>query len=344
MDEDEIFLKKITEMMERKKAAPEPTPAATQDPAPEQKTRKPKPPRKPKQAVADQVPASVPVSVPASVPASVPVSASAPAPDAFSSQPPTAPVKKPRAPPAPRKKVHGPAIDPVELPGDKKPDDKPVIIGEAKRKEQDEREEIKNKFIEIISVNPNVKLDTPEKFKEIAKRCNEMPLDELRLQLAYAQRLQYQGIDNKIAHNVLKLCSAVIGGVLDCNEQLQKKVDEDKYLQEITGSALGENVLHLLPNYMKIAGLYSSHVISAYREAPHKKPVPQQKQLPKPAEVPKPAEPIQNSTTLPLPAPPQIVYGFGIEKQEIAVPDDKKNDFVPGDMIWNPSTQKHEKL
>ena len=132
--------------------------------------------------------------------------------------------------------------------------------------EDSEREKIKSQFMKLLSTNPNLETKTPGKFKDIARDCNELPIDELKLRLQYAQKLQYDGLDNRIAGDVLSACSALVGGLLRCNDELQNRVKKDEYLRSMTGQALHENVLHLIPNYAKIAGIYSSHVIAAVKD------------------------------------------------------------------------------
>lgn len=132
-------------------------------------------------------------------------------------------------------------------------------------KEAIERKELEEKLLNMADHNPAVVLKPVN--NKIASTVREMDLDELRARVRMGRKIHSAKLDNHVGGQVIFLANETVGRFMDCVEELHRSTENDQLLQETTTEFLSLKVLDWIPMELKLAGLYSSHVIKAYYEA-----------------------------------------------------------------------------
>jgi hypothetical protein len=159
--------------------------------------------------------------------------------------------------PAPKKKRGRPkksAADPVQSIDD----------------EEKEKKELREKLMQYADHNEDIVMRPVN--DKVAKLVNEMSLDELRARCRQGKKICSGRMDNVVGNQVIELCNMSVGQILDCLEELQESTRNDELLHEVTTEYLSLHLLDMVPEEIKILGIYSSHVLTAYRNAQMKKP------------------------------------------------------------------------
>ena len=132
-----------------------------------------------------------------------------------------------------------------------------------------EKEKLKAELLRLSDYHPEI-VSKPINDK-IAKLVEEMSLDELRERVRYGHRNQSSKMDDSVSSQAIHMANQVAGRMLGCLEELNESSMKDKLLNECLKDYLCLNILDYIPNEIKIAGLYGSHVSSAYYTAGLKK-------------------------------------------------------------------------
>lgn len=132
-------------------------------------------------------------------------------------------------------------------------------------KEAQERKELEEKLLNFADHNPDVVLKPIN--NKIASTVREMDIEELRARVRMGRKLSSSKLDNHVGGQCIFLANETVGRFLDCVEELHKSTENDRLLQETTTEFLSMRILDYVPTELKLAGLYSSHVIKSYYEA-----------------------------------------------------------------------------
>lgn len=129
---------------------------------------------------------------------------------------------------------------------------------------ENEREKLKKQYLAILITSPDLdKAKPPPAFKKIMKEIDNLDIEELRARLMFARQNVYNGIDNKIAGMLIDGVNLLVGNFLSCYDELKSEVEKDAYLNQLTANVLTADILYLVPDKLKLAGLYGMHVILA---------------------------------------------------------------------------------
>lgn len=109
---------------------------------------------------------------------------------------------------------------------------------------------------------------------KIAKLVNEMSIDELRARCRQGKKINAGRMDSVVGQQIIQFTNLAVGQLLDCLDELEESTRKDRLLHECTTEYLSLHLLDYIPEEIKIAGIYSSHVLSAYRESLRNKPMP----------------------------------------------------------------------
>ena len=132
-------------------------------------------------------------------------------------------------------------------------------------KEAQERKDLEEKLLNMSDHNPDVVLKPVN--NKIASTVREMDIEELRARVRMGRKIHSAKLDNHVGGQVIFLANETVGRFLDCVEELHKSTENDRLLQETTTEFLSLKILDWVPMELKLAGLYSSHVIKSYYEA-----------------------------------------------------------------------------
>lgn len=186
---------------------------------------------------------------------------------------------------------------------------KDAVVGPTS--EAEERKALINEYITLAEQLPGQDITIPDNVRKSIKELEKCDIQELRLRLVYARKHIFSNIDSDIAKQVLHIACMGVGKFLNCYDELEKEVKEDKYLQGVTQNLLSSNLLSMISDPLKVAGLFGNHVIKARMQASEKNP---NKQFNQPVyvveknETPTPQPQIQTPTpqtsAIPLFSPP----------------------------------------
>lgn len=138
----------------------------------------------------------------------------------------------------------------------------PVVSMES---EEQEMRRLREQLLNYADHNPDI-VERPVNNK-LAKLVNEMSLDELRARCRQGKKINSSRMDSVVGKQVIQLCNLAVGQLLDCLEELQESTSKDKLLNETMTSYLSLHLLDYIPEEIKIAGIYSSHTLTAYQES-----------------------------------------------------------------------------
>lgn len=141
---------------------------------------------------------------------------------------------------------------------------------QAVEDEEAEMRRLREQLLNYADHNPAI-VEKPINDK-IAKLVNEMSLDELRARCRQGKKINAGRMDSVVGQQVIQLANISVGQILDCLDELDESTRRDQLLQECTTEYLSLHLLDYIPEEIKIAGIYSSHVLSAYRESLRNKP------------------------------------------------------------------------
>lgn len=132
-----------------------------------------------------------------------------------------------------------------------------------------EKEKLKSELLRLSDYNPDVVLKPVN--DKLASVVESMSIEELRARVRLGHRNQSSKMDGTVAAQAINLANQLSGRLLGCLEELTESSSKDKLLNECVKDYLCMNILDYIPNNLKIGGLYSSHVASAYYAAQQKK-------------------------------------------------------------------------
>lgn len=132
-----------------------------------------------------------------------------------------------------------------------------------------EKEKLKSELLRLSDYNPDVVLKPVN--DKLANIVENMSIEELRARVRVGHRNQSSKMDGTVAAQAINLANQLSGRLLGCLEELTESSSKDKLLNECVKDYLCMNILDYIPNNLKIGGLYSSHVASAYYAAQQKK-------------------------------------------------------------------------
>jgi hypothetical protein len=132
-----------------------------------------------------------------------------------------------------------------------------------------EKEKLKAELLRLSDYHPEI-VTKPVNDK-VAKLIEEMTIEELRERVRYGHRNQSSKMDDSVSSQTIMMANQVAGRMLGCLEELNESSMKDKLLSECVKDYMCLNILDYIPNELKIAGLYGSHVSSAYYTAGLKK-------------------------------------------------------------------------
>lgn len=133
--------------------------------------------------------------------------------------------------------------------------------------EAEERKALINEYITLAEQMPGQDITIPDNVRKSMKDLEKCDIQELRLRLVYARKHIFTNIDSDIAKQVLHIACMGVGKFLNCYDELEKEVKEDKYLQGVTQNLLSTSLLSMISDPLKVAGLFGNHVIKARIQA-----------------------------------------------------------------------------
>lgn len=169
-----------------------------------------------------------------------------------------------------------------------------------------EKRRLKEKLLQYSDYNPE--LVTKPINDKISKLVNEMDIDELRARCRQGKKLCSSRVDTVVGQQIITLANQSVGSLLDCVDELHYSTRKDQLLQETTTRYFSLHLLDYIPDEIKMAGLYGSHVLGAYYQAEQNRKGNKPVQLPEPVvqeyvdpfDTPKPEE---EKTPEPVSAP-----------------------------------------
>lgn len=136
--------------------------------------------------------------------------------------------------------------------------------------EQDELLKLRDQFKKLVlnnNININEKCTTNNDFERIDK----MNVEELKSRIIMAKHSFSKSIDKKITDNCLSMVNLIVGSALGCLEELQYEVEKNIILSEATNKVISQEILIHIDPKLKMAGLYSIDVATAFKKAKLKK-------------------------------------------------------------------------
>ena len=138
---------------------------------------------------------------------------------------------------------------------------------------------LQNELKSLVLNNPSaIDLTKPIGYNHL-ESIYDMDINELEARIFDAKLTFNKKIDSKVADSALSLTNQVVGGLLNCVQELEEEVSKDEVLREATKDLLSFRVLNYIPIEMKVSGLYSLDVATAMRK--HKLKIQKQKELEK---------------------------------------------------------------
>lgn len=124
-------------------------------------------------------------------------------------------------------------------------------------------EELRKELMNLILNNPNIDLQKNLNNENSLNLINKMTIEELEMRIFDAKKQLSSKIDFKISDGLLTLVNSIIGKMLNCVEELEEEVKNDKLLRECAKDTLSINLLNKIPPHIKLGGLYSIDVARA---------------------------------------------------------------------------------
>ena len=123
-----------------------------------------------------------------------------------------------------------------------------------------ERQKLVSQLTQLALSNPRI-LDL--KGNDVIRRINRMSVDELETKLLVAKQSIANNMNGSLSNLALSLLNNAVGRSLNCIDELNNEVREDKELQDTVKQFLGCNILTKLPPQVKLLALYGADVMSA---------------------------------------------------------------------------------
>lgn len=147
-----------------------------------------------------------------------------------------------------------------------KKENKPTLdLFREEADEEQEKKELKEKLLQYADYNEDI-VNRPINDR-IHKLINEMDIDELRARCRQGKKICSSRMNSVVGAQILNLANKGVGGLLECYDELQASTDSDELLKETVTNYFSLHILDFIPDEVKIAGIYGSHVINAYYEA-----------------------------------------------------------------------------
>ena len=124
-----------------------------------------------------------------------------------------------------------------------------------------ERDSLREQLIAIAVNKPDI---LTNKFNLYSvELIEDMSINEMKARILSFKMNQGSMLDSNVVSNGLYLCNIGIGSILGITQELNESVQQDKLLLDSTKEFINLEFLHLIPHYLKIGGLYLTHVASA---------------------------------------------------------------------------------
>jgi hypothetical protein len=136
--------------------------------------------------------------------------------------------------------------------------------------EEAEIKRLREQLMNYADHNPDI-VEKPIN-NRIGKLVNSMDLDELRARCRQGKKINASRMDSVVGRQVITLANVAVGQILDCLDELNESTKNDPLLQECATEYLSLHLLDFVPEELKIAGIYSSHVLTAYQDSLNRKP------------------------------------------------------------------------
>jgi hypothetical protein len=138
------------------------------------------------------------------------------------------------------------------------------VPANTQKQNSGEKQKLIDEYITIITsgVDPD-KIDVSDNLKKLVRNLEESDISDLRIRVTLARKHLYKGVDTQISEKTLDLACLVAGKALKCYDELHEDVMKDEYLKNLTSTMLTNKVLHMIPDHLKIGGLFASHVLKA---------------------------------------------------------------------------------
>lgn len=145
----------------------------------------------------------------------------------------------------------------------------PINVFQEEEDLEAEKRALKEKLLQYSDHNPDIVVKPVN--DKIAKLVNEMDIDELRARCRQGKKIVSSRMDNVVGQQIITLANQSVGTLLDCTDELHYSTKRDTLLQETTTQYFSLHLLDFIPDEIKMAGIYGSHVIGAYYEAESKR-------------------------------------------------------------------------
>lgn len=122
-----------------------------------------------------------------------------------------------------------------------------------------ELELLKRELQNILISNPSIDITKPISTLNF-EQINRMTKEELQARVFDAKKQLNQKLDSSISSAGLSIVNLVVGKFLNCLDELNEAVSNDKVLQDSARDMLTFNILSQIPPPIKVTGLYAMDV------------------------------------------------------------------------------------
>jgi hypothetical protein len=137
-------------------------------------------------------------------------------------------------------------------------------LADVKEPEDPQLEALRRRLKQMVLVNPSIDLTKEIKTNKDLSKIDSMEADEIRARISDFQRSTAVKLDKKVSKTALDITGYLIGGVLDCVEELQTEFSNDELLQDSVNDVLSSELLCFIDPKIKVAGLMAMDTGNAY--------------------------------------------------------------------------------
>jgi hypothetical protein len=148
-------------------------------------------------------------------------------------------------------------------------DTNPINLFQEEEDLESEKRALREKLLQYSDHNPDIVMKPVN--DKITKLVKDMDIDELRARCRQGKKICSSRMDNAVGSQIITLANESIGRFLDCVDELHYSTKKDQLLTETTTQYFSLHILDYIPDEIKIAGLYGSHIIQSYYESQQKK-------------------------------------------------------------------------
>ena len=172
--------------------------------------------------------------------------------------------------------------------------EKPKAL-EIKEDDDPEVEQLKEQLRRLVMTNPQLDLTKKITTNTDLKLIDSMEKEEIIARIQDFKRTASRKLNKRISRTALDLSGYVIGGILDCVQELQQEISKDDALQDAVHDVLSSEILCYVDSKILMLGLMGVDTGNAYvKSLPRKQMALElkkhQEELEKPSE-PEPSEP-----------------------------------------------------